>query len=100
MNLWLDDERPAPEGWAWYLDIGLAKTALFAGLVDKMSLDHDLGEGKLTGYDLVKWCAETGHWSRSKPTVHSMNPVGAADMRSTIDRYWTPPAVLPSKDGA
>jgi hypothetical protein len=41
-----------------------------------------------TGYDLVKWCAETGNWSENKPRVHSANPVGAANMRAVINRYW------------
>jgi hypothetical protein len=43
-----------------------------------------------SGYDLVKWMGETGNWPRQKPLVHSMNPVGAAAMRTYIDRYWTP----------
>ncbi len=77
--------------------------------VAEASLDHDLGEceecaasfpprgyrlvtdtcrHRMTGYDLVKWMAETGCWPRTKPKVHSQNPVGRANMTATIDRYY------------
>lgn len=39
-----------------------------------------------TGYDLVCWMEETGHWPRSRPVVHSANRVGAARMQLAIDR--------------
>lgn len=79
---------------------------------DEMSLDHDLGicpkcmtgvniivtsckkgckcNCHETGYDFVKWLAETNMWSIQKPKVHSANPVGAGAMRQMIDRYWHP----------
>lgn len=41
-----------------------------------------------TGYDLVCWMEQTGHWPRQKPLVHSANPVGAARMRQAIDRHY------------
>jgi hypothetical protein len=40
------------------------------------------------GYDLVKWMAEYDVWPKLKPRVHSANPAGAANMISTIERYW------------
>ena len=36
---------------------------------------------------LARWMAETGHWPRRKPSVHSANPVGVAYMRGVIERY-------------
>ncbi|MBK9497062.1 MAG: hypothetical protein IPO08_21625 [Xanthomonadales bacterium] len=39
-----------------------------------------------TGYELVCWMEETGHWPKSQPVVHSANPVGAARMRLAIER--------------
>ncbi len=106
MNLYLDDERPVPAEWVLARTIAEAKAHLSAGAVDRASLDHDLGQCEAcgselgpnncrhvgTGYDLVKWMAETGNWPREKPTVHSMNPVGAAAMRQMIDRFWGEPA--------
>lgn len=88
MNLWLDDERPAPEGWTWVKDPIDAIGYLERGDVERMSLDHDLGEHIPSGYWLVRWCAENSCWSRKKPTVHSMNLPGKAAMVALIERYW------------
>jgi hypothetical protein len=41
-----------------------------------------------TGYDVVCWMEEHGIWPKTKPRVHSANPVGAARMRQAIDRIW------------
>jgi len=98
IKLWLDDIRPAPPGWTWVKTVHEACLLLVEGqMFDKSkavveaSLDHDLGLCQKTGYDLVKWMAETGFWPQTKPRVHSMNPVGAESMRATIDRYWVKP---------
>lgn len=116
INLWLDDVRPAPIGWLHVKTVGEAKPYLVAGLVKRASLDHDLGacpgcsrrDGESaeewllkhggmampncehfgTGYTLVCWMEETGHWPDEKPAVHSANPVGAARMRRAIDRRF------------
>ena len=94
IKLWLDDIRPAPAGWTWVKTVNAAAQLLAVGHFDKSraiveaSLDHDLGENEPTGYDLVKWMAETGFWPETKPRVHSANPPGAENMRATIDRYW------------
>lgn len=42
-KLWLDDVRPAPEGWTWCKNIEDAKALLLTGTVVEASLDHDLG---------------------------------------------------------
>ncbi len=42
-----------------------------------------------SGYDLVVWMASEDVWPTHKPSVHSMNPIGAARMRGVIDRYFT-----------
>lgn len=124
IRLWLDDLRPAPVGWTWAKSVAHAKQLLRDSDVVEASLDHDLGacegctrreearrgdtardqawDGMMphcthvgTGYDLVQWMAETGRWPRSKPRVHSMNLVGAMNMRAAIDRYWGRPATGP-----
>jgi hypothetical protein len=41
-----------------------------------------------TGYTLVCWMEETGHWPHLKPAVHSMNPEGARRMRLVIDHHF------------
>lgn len=55
------------------------------------SCGHNKPDQIPTGYDLVKWMAENDLWSVYKPTVHSANPVGRANMQAVIDRYWHGP---------
>lgn len=107
MKLWLDDCRPAPEGWIHAKTMEEAQALLMTFEVVEASFDHDLGIlpcGKPdcdgyetcpgdhtvapTGYDLVKWMAENNVWPKVKPKVHSMNPVGRKNMLETIERYF------------
>src|SRR3990167_7599846 len=106
MKLWLDDVRPAPNGWIWITTISSAKILLESGYVEMASLDHALGcckecmtpdwHGNMphcshvgTGYDLCCWMAETRHWPKTKPAVHSMNPEGARRMREVISQHFS-----------
>lgn len=88
MKLWVDDLRPAPDGWSLAVNIDRAKDALLSGRVDEASLDHGLGErhGR-EGYDLVLWMAEHGVWPERGLAVHSQNPPGAEKMCAVIERY-------------
>ena len=90
INLWLDDERDAPEGWVRVTTADEAFALIQSGVVARASFDHDLGT-EPTGYDLVKWCAEFGLWPDEKPTSHSGNPPGKAAILATIERYWNAP---------
>jgi hypothetical protein len=115
MNLWLDDVRPAPEGWVWVKTVHDVQKLLLQGKVEKMSLDHDLGPQPLChscdgetqdcgqchchnrhsdGTDLVNWMVGANKWPLHKPLVHSQNPEGAKHMRQMIDRYY-PHETLP-----
>lgn len=101
MKLWLDDIRPAPEGWTWIKDAWHA-IALLAELCTishssdiEISLDHDLGDDKNgTGYDVAKSIesgAHSGTIPRIKWNVHSANPVGRKNMIAALesaDRAW------------
>lgn len=42
-----------------------------------------------TGYTLVCWMEEFGHWPVEKPNVHSANPVGRDKMLAAINREWS-----------
>jgi len=61
MKLWLDDERPAPDGWVHVktaFDAIHELTCNFnASAYAEVSLDHDLGE-EMTGYDVISWIEE------------------------------------------
>lgn len=89
-DLWLDDVRPAPTGWYWALTAEEAFDFLFANLVRRWSLDHDLS-GQHTGYDLLCWLEEVAHlgynfWPANRAALHTSNPVGRQNMTRVLDR--------------
>jgi hypothetical protein len=89
MKLWLDDIRPAPDGWTWAKTAPDAIAALNAGDVAEISMDHDLGEepGVGTGYNVACWIEEavaTGAFVPPVMAVHSRNSVGAANISRAI----------------
>lgn len=101
MKLWVDDVRPAPEGYVWCQTVEEAKATilmleLYATISDShkvelIDLDHDAGDYASEGGDYIKlldWLEVTG---RNYPIrIHSMNPVGVANMRRIIERNgWT-----------
>ncbi len=98
MKLFLDDERFPPgdgEDWMIVRDVSEAQTYMLTlGCPPFISFDHDLGEDKETGFDLVKWMVERdldceGQFivDGFQYYVHSQNPVGAANIRSLLDNY-------------
>ena len=112
IDLWLDDMRPAPDGWVHVDNIDDAKSYLQTG-VRRASLDHDLGacskcyDGTAeqwladhvyqsmphcshigTGYDLVCWMEQTGNWPQERPAVHSANPAGRQKMEAAISKRF------------
>ena len=98
MKIWVDDVRPAPEGYVWCKNVNEAiaeikyiEAAVYFGEVDEIELidlDHDAGDyARFGGGDYIKlldWLEETG---RNYPIhIHSMNPVGRENMRRIIER--------------
>ncbi len=101
MKLWIDDVRPAPKGYIWCKSVNEAKTvlknidwnntAMYDGTnykeIDLIDIDHDAGDFAYDGGDYIKlldWLEEAG---RNYPIrIHSMNPVGVANMRAIIQR--------------
>ena len=104
-RLWLDDVRPAPDGWVWVknYDDALAQLTLFS--FEAISLDHDLGmktvtenesgivvakevEAK-TGYDVICWIEEQvfdGAMDCPKIILcHSANPEGKRRIELAIN---------------
>lgn len=100
MKLWVDDLRPAPNGYIWAKSVKAAKTAIWQYehnmtedniLID---LDHDAGNYISEGGDYIKLL----NWLEAKNIVdtgysfhiHSMNPVGVQNMRAIIQHNgWT-----------
>lgn len=104
MRLWVDDVRPAPEGYIRCYSVNDAKECIALrelangikwtysdGTIEiirpfeLIDLDHDAGEYANRGGDYIKlldWLEETG---RNYPIhIHSMNPVGVQNMRAII----------------
>lgn len=105
MKLWVDDVRPAPEGYVWCHSVWRAIKEIqlreyeikeFGDIesiepIELIDIDHDAGDFAQYGGDYIKlldWLEETG---RNYPIhIHSMNPVGAENMRRIIRRNgWT-----------
>ena len=110
MKIWVDDIRPAPEGYVWCKSVNKAKStivkfenqnALDASddwiykmepiPLEVIDIDHDAGDYVADGGDYIKlldWLEAT---NRNYPIrIHSANPVGVENMRRTIKRNgWT-----------
>ena len=92
MKIWIDDVRPAPDGYLWLTSVNAAKCYFeqadeFNHNIEIVSMDHDAGVFAYKGGDYIKlldWFEETG---RNYPIhIHSMNPVGVQNMRVIIER--------------
>ena len=93
MKLWVDDLRPAPEGYEWLQSVDSAKATILyveaIGYVDieLIDIDHDAGDFVHFGGDyicLLDWLEETG---RNYPIrIHSANAFGVENMRRIIQR--------------
>lgn len=100
MKLWVDDVRKPPESfiseYIWVKTVYMAKEIIQIREEENfpfelIDIDHDAGDFVGAGGDYIRlldWLEETG---RSYPIrIHSMNPVGVANMRAIIERNgWT-----------
>lgn len=105
MKLWIDDVRPAPDGFIGVHSVNEAKLIIEAFVctyamsqelhstdtedfkIELIDIDHDAGDYVNDGGDYIKlldWLEETGR--RYPIHIHSMNPVGVENMRRIIQR--------------
>jgi hypothetical protein len=112
MKIWLDDCRPAPEGYLWvktvsdaiyeikrhkrdfdvcwqdyilgYCDRETLERRLAIWCIDEISCDNDLGENEIEGYKLLDWLEATGY--NFPIHIHTDNPVARERMRAIIER--------------
>lgn len=90
-KFWLDDIRPAPDGWVWIKTaeelIDLIKSIPWSD-IKAISFDHDLGTDKKSGYDVLTFIEKEVYSDNVShlPTlsVHSQNPVGILNMIGAI----------------
>ena len=108
MKIWIDDVRPAPNGYVWSNSVNDAintiklreariknilqrytpsETRMKDLSIQVIDIDHDAGDYTCYGGDYIKlldWLEETG---RNYPIrIHSQNPVGVQNMRAIIQR--------------
>ncbi|MFL9913950.1 hypothetical protein PQR75_00780 [Paraburkholderia fungorum] len=88
MKVFLDDERVTPEGWTrvyWPIE---AIRLLESGVVEEISLDHDLGDdARGTGYDVILWIEEAVALRAFQPPriyVHSANSSARNKMEAGV----------------
>lgn len=96
MKLWIDDVRPAPDGYIWIKSVEDAKATIHyyeRTMTDDniiIDLDHDAGDYAVDGGDYIKLL----DWLEAKGIVdtgysfhiHSMNVVGVQNMRAIIQK--------------
>ena len=114
-SIYLDDNRPAPEGWVLARNAEEVMLALLTGGVDRLSLDFDLDQppcqtcqdtcglreqgcqrgckchaanGGINGMEVLEWMRDMGRWPRQKPLVHSANTEQAPKMQAFIDQFF------------
>lgn len=104
MKIWVDDVRPAPEGYVWCQTTNEAKFVITKIMtlhfiqhhenlptIELLDLDHDAGDMARWGGDYIKildWLEKQG-WS-IPIRLHTMNPVGRENMRAIIQKNgWT-----------
>ena len=86
LKIWVDDIRPAPDGYIWCKSTNEAKKTIWDS--DDMSvlldLDHDAGDFFYDGGDYVKILDWLEYYAMGKfdisVHIHSMNPVGRQNM--------------------
>jgi hypothetical protein len=94
-KLWLDDYRPAPEGWHHVKTAPDAIAALSTGQYDEISLDYDLWPGdNNTGYAVACWIARSAYdgMPRLKWHLHSDNIPGREKILRAMkkaEQFWT-----------
>ena len=87
MKLWIDDIRPAPDGFIWCKSVNQAKAAITA-YEHQYSCDNiliDLDNDAADYFKILNWLEEknivdTGYFFK----IHSKNPVGIMKMEDII----------------
>ena len=104
MKLWIDDVRPAPEGYVWCKSTLNALYTIYynADNITDIALDHDAGDYAKEGGDFIEVLRELERlchvpsaskrviWEKRcknyRFSLHSANPVGVDNMRAIIER--------------
>ena len=93
IKIWLDDIRPAPEGFCHCHSVNEAISVILHCeqrhiAIERIDCDHDLGDFAADGGDGIKLL----DWLATRNTlypvaIHTMNPVGRLNMERMVKRY-------------
>ena len=105
MKLWIDDLRPAPDGYVWlkstrevlyflksYIVFYNSTRALIREnetfpKIEVIDIDHDSGQYYKEGGDYIEVLNWLEEYHLNYPIhIHSMNPVGVENMRAIIQK--------------
>ena len=93
LNVWLDDIRPAPEGWIPARTPDEVISHLRTGKVVEISLDYELnlpGDPQPCGADVLRWIKRhlDEHPDYEPPTahLHTACPFGRTEMNDILHR--------------
>lgn len=90
LKIFLDDIRQAPKDWILVRNVHELKQYFLNDeyKISEISLDHDLGDGELTGYNFLNWLEEKVYNGEIKQIpiikLHTANPVGHKNMLLAI----------------
>lgn len=93
MKIWLDDVRKPPKGWVWckWPQEVIQTLQSNPGLIEEVSLDHDLGDDSHgTGYDVITWIENRIFDDESfippkKIKIHSANTAARKRMKAGLE---------------
>ena len=98
MRLWVDDVRPAPNGYYWCKRVKEAISIIERRIgnedwmepIEILDMDHDAGEyAEFYGGDyinILKWMEYHYPDHKIPIRIHSMNPYGAQRMRAICEK--------------
>jgi hypothetical protein len=86
ISVYLDDIRPCPEGYILARSVEACMEIIRSKKLHTLSLDHDLGFGQPSGYELVKYLVANNIYAK-KIIIHSANPWGRLRMYKLLAKH-------------
>jgi hypothetical protein len=79
INVFLDDLRPCPKGFKLVKSVSECIELIKKNNINVLSLDHDLGFGRPSGFEVVKYIVSNKIYP-CKIIIHTANPFGRIRM--------------------
>ncbi|WP_274650673.1 cyclic-phosphate processing receiver domain-containing protein [Paenibacillus humicola] len=86
INVYLDDYRPCPRGFALAKNAEECILLLEHERVGILSLDYDLGWGQPTGLEVVRYMVASGRYPQAV-YLHSSSPAGRMQMYHLLSQH-------------